>query len=182
MKITITGEAGSGKTTVAKLLAKKLGYEHHSIGDFMGEIASEKGISMHELGKIAEKDEEIDKILDKKQISLGKNKDDFIIDSRLGWYFIPDSIKIFLSVDFDEASKRIFNDKRDDEKENTSLQKTKEFMKKRRESEKNRYLKYYGVDYYDIDNYDLLIDTTEIPAEKVVEKIIEFINDYKRKI
>jgi cytidylate kinase len=32
MIITMSGKAGSGKGTVAKILAEKLGYEHISIG------------------------------------------------------------------------------------------------------------------------------------------------------
>jgi len=36
MIITIAGEGGSGKSTVARILAKKLDYKHYSTGDLRG--------------------------------------------------------------------------------------------------------------------------------------------------
>ena len=91
MIITISGIAGSGKSTVAKLLAKKLNYKHYSIGDFMREIAKQRKTTLLELSKEAEKDSSIDKELDQKQIELGKTQDNFVIDSRLGFHFIKNS-------------------------------------------------------------------------------------------
>jgi cytidylate kinase len=178
MIITISGDSGSGKSTVAKAVAEKLGYKFYSIGDFMGEIALEKGISLLELSKLAEKDRKIDEALDSKQIELGKKKSDFVIDSRLGWHFIPGSIKIYLSVNTNEAVKRIFSVKREDEKENISLSQTKKNIITRKESEKKRYMAYYGVDYFDESNYDFVIDTTNIPAKKVAERIVKFVKDF----
>ena len=64
----------------------------------MREIAAKRGITLLELSKLAETDRSIDKELDNYQIQLGKDEDNFIIDARLGWHFIPDSIKIFLDV------------------------------------------------------------------------------------
>ena len=88
MIITISGKAGSGKSTVAKQLAKKLNLKHYSIGDIMRQIAKERNLSLNELSKLAEKDKSIDTELDKKQLEL-RNKKDFIIDGRLTAYFIP---------------------------------------------------------------------------------------------
>ena len=42
MKITISGPIGSGKSTVSKILAAKLGYKHYSIGGFMRDIAKKR--------------------------------------------------------------------------------------------------------------------------------------------
>jgi len=184
MIITISGSPGSGKTTVAKLVAKKLKMKHYSLGDFMGGIAIDKGISLLELSKLAEKSDEIDKALDDKQISLGKKEDNFIIDSRLGWHFIPRSIKIFLNADINEAAKRIFSCSRKDEKENTSLKKTLENIKKRIASERKRFREYYGLDIYKKQNYDIWIDTTDLGIKDVVKKLIGLIisadnKDYK---
>ena len=46
MIITISGKAGSGKSTVAKELAKQLNLQHFSIGDIMRKMAKEKNISV----------------------------------------------------------------------------------------------------------------------------------------
>lgn len=173
MIVTISGKPGSGKSTVAKMLADKLKYKHYSIGDFMGEIALQRKISLLELSALAEKDSSIDKLLDKRQIDLGKNEDNFVIDSRLGFHFIPNSIKIFLDVSLLEGAKRIYNTKRADEKENTSLKNTTTSIKKRIHSECQRYKEYYGINHCDKKNYDIVINTTHITPQQAVNRILD---------
>ncbi len=172
MKITITGSLGSGKSTIAKILTNKLGVKRYSVGDFMGELAMERGMTLMELSFEAEKNPKIDRILDDKQINFGKKHDNFVLDSRLGWHFIPDSFKIFLKCDIDVAAKRVFNTNREDEKENTSLGVTKKNILRRMRSEKIRYRKYYGIDPYDENNFDLVVDTTSISPDEVIGKIM----------
>ncbi len=175
MFITIAGDLGSGKSTVGNLLAKKLSYNFFSVGDLMGELAQEHGMSLLEFSKKAEESDEIDRLLDERQVEIGKNRDNIVFDSRLGWHFIPHSVKIYLTVDIDEATRRIFNDNRSDEKENTSFEATKEGIITRRESEKKRYKEYYGLDHTAHENFDLVIDTTTISPEEVVDKILDFL-------
>ena len=57
MIIVLGGRAGSGKSTIAKEVAKKLGYKHYSMGDLQRNIAKEKGISLLELGKLQRRKE-----------------------------------------------------------------------------------------------------------------------------
>lgn len=174
MFITIAGDLGSGKSSVGKLVAKTLNYRFLSVGDFMGDLAKEQGLSLMELSQKAMTDGgEIDRLLDKKQITFGKENDNIVFDSRLGWHFIPSSLKIYLRVDIDVSAKRIFLDKRDDEKENTSLEKTKEFIIKRKQSEKQRYKEYYNLDFDASEHFDLIIDTTNKTIEEVAQKILE---------
>jgi len=179
MRITISGKAGSGKSTVAKLLSEKLSLRHYSIGDLMRAIANERGISLLELNKIAEKDKSIDMELDSRLKELGKTKDNFVVDGRLAAYFIPGAeARIFLDADDKVRAERILKDKRQQEK-NKSLKEAISNIKKREESEKKRYLKYYKVDYLNKKLYNYVIDTTKLPPEKVVEKIIMFVEKKK---
>ncbi|HLD89381.1 MAG TPA: cytidylate kinase family protein [Candidatus Nanoarchaeia archaeon] len=181
MKITISGRAGSGKSTVAKIVAKKLKLRHYSMGDMQRQIAGEKGISMLELGKIEEKNPEFDEYIDDFQRNLGR-EDNFIVDSRLGFHFIPSSIKIFLDVSLKEGAHRIFNQLREYEKYNTSLENTEKKIVEREKSEIQRYKKYYGIKHFDKKNYDFVIDTTYLSPEEIVEKIIKFCMEKKRKL
>jgi len=174
MIITISGTAGSGKSTAAKLLAKKLGFKHYSNGDFMRDMAEERKISLIELGKIAETDRSIDEELDRRQIELGRNEDDFIIDSRLGFHFIPNSVKVYLDADFEERAKRTLADNIRKE-HHVNLETTKKSIRIREASEKKRYKEYYNLDPSDKNHYDLVVDTTSITPEEAVEKILEFI-------
>lgn len=170
MIITISGVAGSGKSTISKLLAQKLGYKHYSTGDFMRSIAKERNMTLLELSKLAENDRSIDLELDKRQKELGKKEDDFVIDARLGWYFIPHSFKIFLDVDINAAAKRIFKDQRVHESYK-DIKESIEKIKARINSEEKRYKEYYNIDYRDKSHYDLVINTTKTVADEVAELI-----------
>jgi cytidylate kinase len=175
MIITIAGTPGSGKSTIAELLAKRLNLKHYSIGDFMRAQARKRGVSIQQLAEQARTDRSIDDANDQQLVELAKKEDDFVIDARLGWHFIPQSVKILLMVSEDEAARRIFAARRPDEKENTTLEKTREGIRKRFASEHERYKKLYNLDYADSSHYDLVIDTTKLTPEKVVETIVDFL-------
>jgi len=171
MRITISGEIGSGKTTIAKMLAARLGYKYYCVGDFMRSMAKEKGMTLLELSALAEKDRTVDMELDERQKGLNK-EDNFVLDSRLGFHFVKNAFRIFIAVDVKEGARRVYNDLRHAERENTTPETTLENIKRRRESERKRYRKYYNIDLFNKDNYDLVIDTTEITPEAAVEKIL----------
>jgi len=172
MIITISGKAGSGKSTVAKHLAKNFKLKHYSIGDMMRQIAKERNISLNELSKLAEKDKTIDLDLDKRQIEL-RDKNDFIIDGRLTAYFLPFAdLKVFLDCTDKIRAERILEEKRKDEKSKSITGLIKK-IKQREQSERKRYEKLYKIDYYDEKLYDLMIDTTNLSIIEVVENIME---------
>lgn len=175
MRITISGKAGTGKSTVANLLSKKLKLKHYSIGDLMRVMAKEKGLSLLEFNKLAEKDASIDFELDNKLKELGKTKNNFVVDGRLTGFFIPYAdVRVFLDADDKVRAQRIMKDTRHQEK-SKSLQETISNIKKREESEKKRYNKYYGIDYTNKKLYNFIINTTKLTSNQVVEKIIRFV-------
>ncbi|MBI2134455.1 cytidylate kinase family protein [Candidatus Woesearchaeota archaeon] len=172
MIITISGKAGSGKSTVAKELAKRLHLKHYSIGDLMRQMAKERNISLLELGKIAEKDKSIDNELDDRQMKL-RTEDDFVIDGRLTAYFIPNAdVKIFLECEDRVRAERILKDERKDEK-NRNIHEVISKIREREASERKRYRQYYGIDYYDEEMYNIVIDTTSLSVKEVADRIIK---------
>jgi len=181
MIITISGMPGSGKTTVAKLLAKRLHMKFYSIGDLRGHMAMERGLTLEQLNEIGMKEDWTDREADAYQKKLAEKEKDFVIESRLGFYFIPQSLKIFLDVDAMAGAKRIFSDQRPDERKKDTLSEALEAIKKRTESDKKRYKKYYGInDFTDKSHYDVVIDTAHISSGQVVEKIIEAVKKLKK--
>lgn len=181
IRITISGEAGSGKSTVADFIAKKLKIKRYSTGDYMRTMAAARGVTIIELNKMSETDQSIDKELDDWQKDLEKKKHEaFVIDSRLGFHFIPSSTKIFLHADMKVRAERIFHNNRLVE-ENTTLKKTLTNIKKRQTLERKRYKEKYGIDYLDFSKYDLVMDTTKMKPEEVVEKIIAFVKKKNKK-
>ena len=124
MIITISGRPGSGKSVVASRVAEELGLDHVSAGDFMREMAAERGISILELSRAAEQRQDIDREIDARTMRLARERDNFVMDARLGWHFIPDSIKVFLEVDPAVAARRIYEAQRGSEHENVTLEDT----------------------------------------------------------
>ncbi len=181
MIITISGKPGSGKTTAARRIAKELGYRHLSMGDLRGRIAQKHGMTIDELNEVGKKEDWTDKEADAELIRIGKEEDDYVIDTWIGFHFIPGSIKIFLEVDEDIGAERIFKDQRPDEPEKKTVEGVKEMLKERIENSRARYKKWYGVDYLKKSNYDLIIDTTNMEKKEVAGKILEFVENFKKK-
>jgi cytidylate kinase len=174
MIITISGLPGSGKTTVARMAAKRMGFSHYSAGDMRGRMAMERGLTIDQLNEIGKKEEWTDKDVDKVIEDLGKKKDNIVVDGWVAFRFIPRSVKIFLYVDLKVGAKRIFMNQRKDEERKGSVREIYEMIRKRVKESNERYKKHYGIDFLDGKNYDHIIDTTHLHIEQVVEKVIEF--------
>ena len=174
MIITISGSAGSGKSTVGKLLAARLSFNHYSMGDLRRKMATDMGLTLAEFNKLGETKEFTDKDVDEYQRVLGAKEDDFVIDGRLSFHFIPQSVKIFLDAEENERARRIFNDERVTEKF-SSLEQAKREIANRQKSDMTRYSRYYGVDCLDKKQYDHVIDTTDLTPEQVVDRILDLV-------
>jgi len=185
MNISITGNYGSGKSTVAKILMKKLGMKHIYTGKIMRDLAKERGISLIELQEQAKTDSSIDKYVDARQKEIGKNEDNFIVEGHIAYHFMPKSIKVFIKVSEEEGAHRVFNDKssiRGTEPYNKSPEETLNAMRERKKLTRERWLRDYGTDFYDMSNYDLIVDSTNITPEEVAQKIIDFVEKNRKKL
>lgn len=175
MIISISGRPGSGKSAVAKVLAAELELAHVSAGDFMRQMAHERGVSILELSRTAEDDVTIDHEIDARTRTLGVTRDDFVIDARLAWHFLPHSVKVFLDVRPEVAAARIYGAERGSEHENVDLAATQRAIEARSRSETERYQRFYGIDYTDPAHFDLVVDTSDLDINGVVARIRSFI-------
>ncbi|NOX71226.1 MAG: AAA family ATPase [Candidatus Micrarchaeota archaeon] len=180
MIITLSGSAGSGKSSIAKMLAKRLGFRHYSVGDAQREIAREMEINIVELGELEAKDDSLDRMIDEKQRKIGENEDNIVVDSWLAAHFIPNSVKIFLDADIGVRVRRRLEQERSEE-DFREFDEAEKKMLQREKTNRERWLRYYGFDYSDKRNYDLVIDTSNMTKEQVVDKIIRFIERYEER-
>lgn len=185
MIITIQGTAGSGKGTIARILANKLGYEYYSVGDYRRNKAGELGMTIEQYNKLGENDFSTDKEADEWQKNLGLTKDNFVIDGRTGFLFIPHSLKVFLFVKEDIAAKRIYNDMIKNSSLRINQQRTESFEEQmmlnneRDRSDALRYKKWYNIENIrDPKHYDMFIDTSELTIDQVTNNILNYIREH----
>lgn len=174
--ITIAGRPGSGKSATSKLIAQKLGYEHFSSGDLFRQLGKERGMDVLHANIAAEKNADIDHLVDARLREIGETKDSIVIDSRTAWHWIPTSFKVFLDLDFDVAAKRITKDmdmeRRKDENIPENNHEYAVILKERFDSEARRYTALYQINPYDTSNYDLIVDTEVNSLEQVADIIL----------
>ncbi len=180
MQITIGGMPGAGKSTKAKMIAKRLKLRFYSMGNIMRKMAAKRGMTINEYMALKE---DIDSEIDNYQKKIGQEEDNFVLEGRLAFHFIPKSIKIFFDADKKEAAKRIFRDQRTgSEKHYSSLKESLSALNERIKSDKARYKKLYGIDAYDKKNFDYVIDTTKLGPEENTEKVISLIRKHAKKL
>ncbi len=164
--ITITGDLGSGKSAVSRLIVENHGYKPYSTGTAQRALADRLGITTLELNQRAETDPTIDEKIDSIFRQLRDAPEKYVIDSRMAWHFVPDSLKVKLVVDARIAAERIMNDPKREKEKYPDIDATIVALAARRNSEVLRFRKYYNVDLNDLANYDLVIDTsTRTPQE-----------------
>ena len=174
MILTISGLHGTGKSTIGKLVADKLGIKYYSTGQAFRDLAKEMNLTLEELSEYAEKNPGIDEKLDNKIIEIAQ-KGDIIIDSQLSAYILESiaDFKILLTCPLEIRVKRMAQ--RDKESYDKKLEETNI----RENSELVRYKKLYNIDLKDEikkeELYNLIIDTENLTVDEVLEKILDAI-------
>lgn len=169
MKITIFGLAGSGTSTVWKILAEKLDSKFMSSWNIMRSWAEDLWLSLYEFeDKVVKTDKSFDLKLDQRVKDFWKQNESFIFESRLARSFIPDSYKIYLYCEESERYNRIHK------REWWELQ---DITIKNQKRESELVFRYKEV-YPDIvfppkeQDFDLFVDSTNMSIEEVLEKIL----------
>ncbi len=171
MIITITGKPCSGKGDVSKLFAKKYNFKRVSTGDIFRQAAAKCNLEINDFlndKRVNAVDMEVDTNIK----NLGERclNEDIIIDSRLAWYFIPQSFKVFLDVTWHNAGRRLLGANREQEQAG-SLKEAVAKLKDRWTTENSRYHKLYKTDNLKRKNYNLVIKTDKLSVEQIVQKI-----------
>ena len=169
--ITLSGELGSGKSTVANYLISKMPFKIVSAGLLFRQLAAKHGMSAKEFNEFIENDPKYDHYVDDTMAERGRTDDKIIFDSRMAWHFVPSSFKIYLYVDVDTATERIFNDKGRVSESYTDKETARQEIIDRRKSELLRYQNFYHCNLDDYSNYDLIVDTSHASRDEVNELV-----------
>lgn len=186
--ITISGTPGSGKSTAAKNIASLLKAQRVYIGGLWRDIAKEKNMTLEELNQYImnnpQSDIDMDKKIAKQARQLAKQSI-VIVEGRVQFIFLPESIKIFIKANPDEAAKRVWQEiqsPRHKQKRNeaniNSLAELQIKQKERRTNDIMRYKKIYQINYSDESNYDFVLDTTQLTVSEATQKLMDFINSH----
>lgn len=167
-RITLGGFAGSGKSTVAKIICDKLNYEFISVGNFTRDYAKKEfGVSINEFQEMCKQNPELDRDIDRKFQALCNSTKRIVVDYRLGFRFVEDAFCVLLKVTDEVAFQRLQNAERGMEKTDAVS------IKERNENMRARFIEQYNVDFSDERNYDLVVNTDLISSEQVADMIID---------
>ena len=125
-----------------------------------------------EFNQFIESNPKYDNMVDDTIKEMGAKEENIIFDSRLAWYFVPKSFKIYMYVDVDTATERIFNDKGRVSESYSDMATAKKEIIERRESEVLRYKTFYNIDINNYSNYDFIIDTSHATKDEVNEAVL----------
>ncbi len=175
LQLSIHGDNGAGKSTMVELISLSTGFEVKSSGAKARELAAphmsiEKAAATALDNKlIPDFDLKIDTWV-KEQGAYNR----FVMDTRLGFHFIPQSFKVRLQLQARLASEWIWKDSKRRVKESSkTIEELYESLKQRFIDDKNRYQKLYNVDIGERSNYDLIVDMSfyedhQLEAQKFI--------------
>lgn len=168
--VAISGQPGSGKTSVAREISRVLGLRLRSSGALFRELARRYGMDLIEFHKYAEKNFEIDREVDKMAIEEAKRGDAVLEGHLTAWVVRPYAdICIYLKGAVDVRARRVaLRDGR------TYEEALREILE-REELNRRRYKMIYNIDITDLSPFDLVIDTTYLSQNDVVRIALDFV-------
>ena len=171
-KITICGLAGTGTTSLGKELAGKLGYAFISAGELFRKKAKEDGISLAELEERAKADERYDRDLDQRMQVFGRTHICFVVEGRLAWRNIPDSIKILLVCEDEIRIQRVAR------RDMIPFEQAQRETRHREALIQERYACLYGiVDLTERSQFDITISTEDAGVAEIASELVALLYD-----
>jgi cytidylate kinase len=172
--VCISGMAGTGKSTIAKKLARKYKLRYYSGGDALKELAKDEGYNSSSRGwwesleglnflKKREKNLKFDKAVDDKLLEYAQ-QGNVLLDSWTMPWLLKTGFKIWLVASVEKRAERIA--KRD----KISVKEALQVLKEKEARTKAIYKKLYGFTLgEDFDPFNLVLDTDNLDAREVFQ-------------
>ncbi len=168
--VTIGGPPGSGKSTAGRLVAERLGLEFRSAGELFREEAKRRGLTVEAFGEYAREHPEVDRELDRTMQGLaiaGRLLEGRIQGALCRRAGVPVHY-VIVTASEEERVRRVAG------RDHQTLSEARRLVRAREAVEQERYRHYYDLDL-DGEVPDLLVDSTDIPPDRVAEKIVTFV-------
>ena len=174
MLLTVSGPAGSGKSTTAARLAEAFDLDHVSGGDIFRELADERGYTPVEFNELAEEDDQIDRDLDRRLYDVAHTREGVVVESRLAGWLAGEAadFRFWLDAPLVVRAARIAD------RENKPVERASEETRRRERSEAHRYQTYYGVDIDDLSIYDVALNTARWGPDAVMDVLVAAVESY----
>ncbi|OGN00580.1 MAG: hypothetical protein A3B91_01760 [Candidatus Yanofskybacteria bacterium RIFCSPHIGHO2_02_FULL_41_29] len=178
--IRVSGNLGSGKTTLCNRLAEHLGYKNYYTGNIFRQLAKEKELSIEEFYKELKSNPGVEKEVDNRQIELMMSEDNLVVQGRMA-PFQPsnpnaDRINVFIQVSDEEGARRQLKRK---ENEHLTFEHMLELSRERAWEETERYRNLYGINnYLDQNSFDIIIDTTNMTIDEAFQALLEKVDSF----
>ena len=165
--IAISGRIGSGKSTVAKIVAKKLKFRYISGGGLFRPLAREIRISVTQLLGLCKREKSIHYKLDRRMVREVK-KGRIVADGKLIVWHSDADLKVFLTASKRERARRIAK------REQISFYEGFRDVTRRDRAEKESFTTAYPRLKFTRPPHHILIDTTTVGIEKTAKKILKY--------
>ncbi len=165
MRIAVSGKSGCGNTTVSTMLAERLGYP--MINFTFRQMAKERNMDFWDFCALANRDDNIDKELDRRQVEMAMAQENCILGSRLAIWMLKDAdFKVYLLASDMERARRITK------REGGTIEERLAQTQDRDAHDTERYGRIYGINNNDTSQADLVIDTEGKTPEQIVDLIM----------
>lgn len=176
MTICICGMAGSGKTTVAKRLAKHYGARYYSGGDALKAVAAEMG---HQTGGegwwetkegqgfLEERlnDLDMDRKVDDKLLQWAE-KGGVVLDSWAAPWLLKEGFKVWLEASEEARAQRL------GERDSLGIEEALRFLREKESKTKEIYRKLYGFELgEDFSPFHLILDVNQLNRDEVFQTL-----------
>lgn len=179
--IIICGLPAAGKTTVAKIIADRLGFKAVGGGDILMELAIDQGYDARGLSwwdskegiefmKQREKNTEFDKEADKKLIEKIESGN-VVVTSYTAPWIARKGYKVWLAASLENRAKRM------SARDGSPVRECMRIAQIRDAENSKQYKAMYNIDFgNDLSPFNLVIDTNNKEPEQIADIIIDRIN------
>ena len=180
--ICISGMAGTGKSTLARRLAKKYGLKYYSGGDALKTLAAEQGCNVSSNGwwesdegliflRQRERDSQFDKAVDDKLLQYAQ-EGGVLFDSWTMPWLLKSGFKIWLLASIEKRAERVAD------RDKIALKEALRVLKEKEAITKAIYRRLYGFTLgEDFTPFNLVLDTNNLNAEEVFQTLCSVLDN-----